>query len=217
MKEQRTGSKPESAQDQPISFFQRMIGLIAGVGDLEREKHRILRTIAKNLKRVRGKYYTPKSGHAEHDLASLFYDLYRVFGPAQSMLKVAESSAALKHILVESALTQQQLAARERLSEEALRKALDQKDPKEVYEVVKQDLRGFYSSFDPETVSRIDLTHLLLDQLLDLIRFDFYRLLRKFDGKLPEYDFVYKPKFEAINGEYIGEEYERLPHGAVSL
>ena len=44
--------------------------------------------------------------------------------------------------------------------------------------------------------------------LLDLIGYDYYFLLRRFDPALPERDFAYKPRFESINGEHVLEELE---------
>ena len=42
--------------------------------------------------------------------------------------------------------------------------------------------------------------------LLDLINFDYYFMLKKFDSKFPEADFAYKPRFNSIDGRYIVDE-----------
>jgi hypothetical protein len=38
------------------------------------------------------------------------------------------------------------------------------------------------------------------------VNFDYYFLLKKFDSALPERSFSYKPRFDAINGEYVVDD-----------
>jgi hypothetical protein len=62
---------------------------------------------------------------------------------------------------------------------------------------------AYFSAFDTETVRNINTVYVCFLAFLGVINFDFYFLLKKFDSNLPEGDFLYKPRFEAIPGNYI--------------
>lgn len=198
------GSKPPKAGGE--SFLDKFLGLFTSSDDPERRKQRELKAIAKELKKSRLHYYAHPAGTVEPALARFFYEFYRILGPAQTILANAGSSGALKAIIVESALSEEERAVRDRLQEEAIQERAKSADPKAVGEQVKEDVRKLYQSFDPDRINQIDGRYGLLGALLDLISFDYYFLLKKFDSNLPEHDLAYKPRFESINGEYITEE-----------
>ena len=83
-------------------FFQRLISLFTGGDDPEREKKRMLKDIAKELKKQKYKFYKPKSKEVLPGLGKWFFSYYRLLGPARVLLENAESSGALKTILIES-------------------------------------------------------------------------------------------------------------------
>jgi len=198
------GSQPAKAGGG--SIIDRLLNLFAGGDDPERKKQRELKTIAKDLKKSRLRYYNAGTGTVEPALARFFYEFYRVLGPAQTLLQNAASSGALKTIMVEVALNEEETALRDRLQEESIQARAKTADPKSVGEQVKEDVRRLYQSFDAGRIEEIDGRYNLLNALLELISFDYYFLLKKFDSNLPERDMVYKPHFESINGEYVADE-----------
>jgi hypothetical protein len=112
----------------------------------------------------------------------------------------------LKSIIIESALDDAQKDLMNDLSEEAIRGRAKETEPKLLAAEMKEKLISFFSAFDAGKVKKIEHTYLSLINLLELIHFDYYFLLKKFDSGLPERDFIYNPRFESINGDYISED-----------
>jgi hypothetical protein len=180
--------------------------LFAG-DDPEKQKQRLLREMAGYLKKSHPRYYNPSQRLAEPAFARFFYEIYRAFSSAQVLLKGAETSVALRTALVDMSLGPAEKALKERLTEASIdERARKGGDPAAITAEVSRDLRALREKFDPVATKEIDALYNRLLVLLDLIGFDVYFLLRKFDAGLPERDLAYKPRFEAVNGEHVEEE-----------
>jgi len=203
--EPQNKQKPEN--NVKDSFFQRIISAFTGKSDPEREKRKLLKQIEKTLKKQRVKFYNPRPNTVHPRLAQFFYEFYRVLGPAQNILTKAETSKSLQMLIIETSLTDDQVSIQEQLSEEAIRKRLaNSADQKIVFEQIRTDIKNFFSDFDINRVNEIDSRYNNTLLLLDLIHFDYYFLLKKFDSAIPENDYLYKPHFEEIDAEYIADD-----------
>jgi hypothetical protein len=69
MEDQGQKDQKEEKGKQDASFFERIIALILRSEDPEREKRRLLKQIAKDLKKQRYKFYKPKGFEAQPSLA----------------------------------------------------------------------------------------------------------------------------------------------------
>ncbi|MCF6335069.1 MAG: hypothetical protein L3J12_04955, partial [Spirochaetales bacterium] len=190
----------------PASFFQRIISMLLRSSDPEREKKRLLREIAKTLKKHRLKYYNPKSEEALPGMAKFLYEIYKIISPAQVLLEHAESSGALRSIIIDAFMTAEQQEIKELLDEVSIRERSESIDPKALASELKDNLVGFFAGFDSEKVSKINTLYNQLASFLDLVGYDYFFALKKFDSGLPERDFVYNPKFEPIKADYILED-----------
>ncbi len=203
-------SNPEAGRaagsSAPEGVFQRLFGFLFSSSDPEREKKRLLKEIARSFKRLKTRYYNPKTDIAEPGLAKFLLEFYKVLGPAQPLLSHAQSSNALKAIVVESTLSADQLAVKEGMSEEAIRKRSESAEQGELFEQLKQELKTFFSYFDISRINQINTTYLSLSALLGLVHFDYYFFLKKFDSRLPEGNLTYVPRFEPINARYVSDE-----------
>lgn len=197
-------STPE--KDSEGGFFQRLIAIFTGGNDPEREKKRLLKDIAKSLSKQKYKFYKPKNHTVLPGLAQFFYRAYQLLGPAQVLLEHAESSGALKSILIESYLGDTQKRQLEILSEENIRSAAEKTDVKTLASKLKEELVSFFSTFDSQRIKEINGTYNLVQVFLQLVNFDYYFLLKKFDSSLPERNFSYQPKFDSISGEYLSDD-----------
>lgn len=197
--------KPAPATDTQ-SFFQRLLSIVSGGTDKEKEKRKLLKDIAKGVKKSKPRYYSPKNGSVDPHLARYFFECYKTFGPAQVLLSHADSSKALKNIIIETSFSPEQKALKEKLSEEAIRAKADQTDFKMLLQSIKSDIKTFFANFDISKINQINSDYQSLSVLLDLVSFDYFFLLKKFDAALPEAAFSYNPRFEAINGSYIIDE-----------
>lgn len=201
----RDDSLSES-KERPQGFFQKILSVIFGGGDTEREKKRLLKETAKWLKKDRHKFYKPKGGQVQPALARFFYEIYKVVASAQVMLEHASESGALKAIIIESFLNEEQRQIRDQLTEEAIKARAQQVDIKQLTSELKEKMIKFFSDFDSQKVKQINETYNLLSIFLQIINFDYYFLLKKFDSNIPERNFSYSPRFESTNGEYVTDD-----------
>ncbi|MFP4364380.1 MAG: DUF5312 family protein [Spirochaetia bacterium] len=190
----------------PMNIFEKIMSFFLGGDDPDREKKRLLKEIEKQLKKSKFKFYKPKGEQAQPQLAKFIHGIYKIVGPAQALIEHADSSGVLKNIIIESALDKDQLKLLNRLGEKSIAERAQQEDTKKLAKEVKDDLVNFFSAFDIDKVKKINMYYNLLRTFIDFIHFDYYFTLKKFDSNLPENDFVYNPRFEAINGEYISDD-----------
>ena len=197
-----------SDSEKKTGFLDKLFSFLVRASDPERDKKKQLKDIYKQLKKHKFKFYKPKSDEALSSLAKFFYEIYTTVGPSKILLDHAEASVVLKTILIENSLTDEQMDVRASFEESEIREAVKKDDGnvKRVTENLKSDLVSFFALFDSNKVKEINATYNLMTIFLDFISFDFYFFLRKFDSRFPENDFVYNPRFEDINGEYVSDD-----------
>jgi hypothetical protein len=199
--------QPKSAAPRSSpGFLERLVSLFAS-DDPERQKQRQLRDITAELKRSRARYYNPAKGTAEPGVARFFFEVYKAIAAAQVLLRGAEVSGALKMVLVDLSLSEEQLLLKDRLSEKSITERANKgADPVALEAEVKQDLKAFTEGIDTDWMNEIDAIYNRLLVLLDLIGFDYFFLLKKFDPGMPERDFTYTPRFETVEGSHVLED-----------
>ena len=89
-------------------FFQKLFSILFHGSDPEKEKNRLLKEIAKTLKKHRLKYYNPKSEEALPGMGKFFYELYKIISPAQVLLENAGSSGALRSLIIDAYMSDEQ-------------------------------------------------------------------------------------------------------------
>jgi hypothetical protein len=198
------------AEKSQTGFMKKLADLFAGTFDPQKEKKRLLKTVSRTLRKSGARYYNIKTGRVEPGLAKLMYEFYSALAPAQKILQHAKSSKVLKTIVVESVLNKEQVALKERLSEEAILQRAKRTDYQVLVNEVKQETRDFYACFDINRAREINETYHALSILLNLIHFDYHYFLRKFDPHLPEGKVNYAPRFESINAEHVSEELQEF-------
>ena len=206
MSSRKPAAESKQEQQEPSNIIQRFFSSFFGGDDPDRQKRRQLKAIGKRLTKGRYRFYKPRAQLAQPGLARFFFDIYQVVGPAQKLLHNARNSSALREIVIEHFLTEEQSALRANLTEEAIRELAGKREPKDLARVVKNQLQKFYASFETQTVRRINETNQLLHRMVDLVSFDYFFLLRKFDGSFPEEGFNAKPKFESIDASYVRDD-----------
>jgi hypothetical protein len=191
-------------------FMKTLADLFAGSFDPKKEKKRMLKSVSKTLRKIGAKYYNTKTGKVEPGLAKLMYEFHTTFAPAQKILQHAKSSKVLKTIVIESVLDKDQLALKERLSEEVIQQRAKGTDYRHLVNEVKNETRDFFACFDINRTREINESYHDLSILLNLIHFDYHYFLRKFDPHLPEGKPNYAPRFESTNAEYVSEELQEF-------
>lgn len=199
-------SREDTPSGKKEGLLHQLFSFLLESSDPEREKKRLLKETARTLKRMKPRRYNIKTDTAEPALARLFFEFYRTLGPTQRLLSHADSSKLLKVVLIEKFYTREQLALKERLSEESLKQRAANTPPQQLTGEVKEELLAFFAFFDGPRAQEINSSYQDLAALIDLVNFDYYFLLKKFDSRLQEGVFDFSPQFEAINALYIEEE-----------
>lgn len=201
---------PSAPAPRKMGFLARLAAAVFGSNDPAWQRERALRLLEKDLKRIRPRFYNPVQRLLEPAFARFLHELYRTLAPARAVLAGSEASAALRLITVELALTEEQQRLRERLSDQVLNDRVKTVEPSALVEQARAELAQFTHGFDAETMRTIDARYNNLAALLDLVRYDYWVVLRKFDLAFPENDLAYKPTFKAIRVEDALDELKDL-------
>jgi hypothetical protein len=200
----------KSAGKSQAGLMKRLGDLFSGSFDAQKEKRRMLKSVAKTLRKIGAKYYNTKTGKVEPGLAKLMYEFYMTFAPAQQILQHAKSSKVLKTVVIESVLNKDQLALKEQLSEEAIQQRAKKTDYPHLVNEINNQTKDFFTFFDINRTREINETYHALSILLNLIHFDYHYFLRKFDPHLPEGRSSYAPRFESISADHVSEELQEF-------
>ncbi|MFP4509232.1 MAG: DUF5312 family protein [Spirochaetaceae bacterium] len=201
-----TDAGGDQASDTSDNLIERLLSIVFGGNNPERQKKRQLKQIAKDVSRSKYKFYRARGDLAQPGLATFFFDVYSVIGPARNLLQNARESQGLRDLVVEHFFTEQQRTYLEALSEDSIRALAEKEDSKTAVSKVKAAMQHFYASFDSQSIQRTNRTYTLLRQFLDLVMFDYFFVLRKFDATIGEERADAQPKFEAINASYISDD-----------
>ncbi|MCX7031865.1 MAG: DUF5312 family protein [Spirochaetes bacterium] len=192
---------PETPAPKKMGLLSRLFASVFGSNDPEWQRERALHLLEKDLKRIRPHFYNPSLRLLEPAFARFLHELYRTLAPAQALLRGAETSAALRLITVELALSEEQRALRDRLSDQSLTDRAKTVDAGILVEQARGELAQFAKCFVAETIRTVDARYNHFAALLDLIAYDYWVFLRKFDLAYPEHDLTYKPAFKTISVE----------------
>lgn len=189
-----------------IEFLEKLLSFFTGGTDSESEKRRQLKQIARDISKNKYKFYKVRGEEVQPIFAKLFYDIYKILSPAQVFLQNADKSNQLKQIVIETFLDKPMLELQERLSEESIKDRAKDTTIKELAQQLNNDLTNFMAGFDGERSSSIDRCYNQILTFVQLVNFDYFFLLKKFDTNISERNFTYKPQFAAIRGEYISDD-----------
>ena len=197
-----TRSRPPPADSDTI--ISRLLSLVSGNQD-ERDRRRLLKAIGCQLRKTGGGLLSPKGDRVLPGLGKLFYGLYKALGPAQELLRSADSSQTLKSLVIEQGMTEtgRELAAR--LSPSSLKQRFAELGA-ELITQTQGDLKTLAKEFPTERVAVIAANAYQLERLLDLVNFDFYFLLKKLDARFPEQDYGYQPSFQPTAAADVAED-----------
>lgn len=180
--------------------------IFGGKEDPNAKNKKIIKEIKKGLKK-NSKFYNVKKDEVTINIAQFFYNIYKAVAPYSDILGNIESSKEFKRMIVENFMSEKQLEAVDRLSIEAINKRLKtSKNVKLSASGIQKEIISLVSSFSSDLTNQINNTFTLMLIFKELSCYNYYFLLKKFDSRLPNYDFLYKPNFSDINATYIGED-----------
>ncbi len=193
-----------SSEDENI--FSRILSMLFGTGDDERQKRRALKTIAKNLSKDRYKFYKPRGKEIQSAFPRFLYEIYKVVSAVRKLVQTTDAGNALKMVVIESMMDERQREIRESLDERIIREKVKSGELKQVVDSVKDSLISLVGSFDANKVKRINTLYSNVRTFVEFCHFDFYFTLKKFDSAISEDSFNYKPRFDSIDSEYVTDD-----------
>ena len=187
--------------------MERILAVLFGIGDPEREKRRMLKTIGKDLSKDRYKFYKPRGSEVQPNLARLLYETYKSVSAVRKLVQPSDTTGTLRLLVIESSLDERQVEMREQLDEKVIRERIRAgAEIKAVGEQVKDTMLDFVGTFDAVKVKQINTEYNNLRAFIQFCHFDFYFTLKKFDSAISEDSFTYKPRFEPIEAEYVVDD-----------
>jgi hypothetical protein len=191
-----------------FSLFRWFFSLFGGSGDsVGRAKKRALKRTAKALASNKyGKFFRAKSVEALPDMAWFFYGVYKAVSPAQRFLQSTVRSAQLKQCAVLSFLDSAQLNILERLSVESIEKRAKETEAEQLERELRREFEVFARSFNAGLIHDIDECYNLILIIREVVVYDYFFLLKKFDPQFTEHNFTGTSVFNFLRGEAVVEE-----------
>lgn len=177
-------------------FFVRLFESLAFSKDPNKIKKRKLAKVAKSISKSRFSRWYKSTGFLTKDMASFFYDIYKLLGPAQVLFQAKASTSMLQLLTVYESLSENQKKLIEDLSEEKIILESKTKDYKTLKEELDLKISNLDESFSDLQTEKINQIYYKIKQFRDLVCFDYYYFLKQFGFNLPELDFYGKPFFK---------------------
>lgn len=189
-----------------FDFIQKILDVFGGGINAETEKKRQLKQIAKELGKVKFKFYKASSSEVLSSLGKLFYEIYKAVYSAQTMFNSLANPNAIKNAIIDFTLTDKQKELAEELAEETIQARSKDMSIEQNSAKVKQDLDALMSGFDGDKINQIDALYNRALAFKAFCTYDYYFMLKKFDSSIQEGNFNNAPKLNTISGEYIIED-----------
>ncbi len=194
-------------QQKSENVFDKFIEFITGFSSEERVKIRKLKDINKKLKHLKFKFYNNKKDLISDTFLYYIYDLYRLSQNFTKYINIKTHSKSIKLILFEIFSTDKQKKFLEKFEKGLINEKIKKGDDKKaVISQIQNDLNEYISSFSKEISNKINVSYNQIEDLSNIITYDWFFLLHKFDSEITESNFNYKPNFEDIEGKYIIDE-----------
>lgn len=188
-------------------FFQKILDIFSGTEREERVKNRLLKEIRKDLGQLKLKFYLSKKDQVLPAFGFFFYDIYRYSQNFSRFFDIKNHNNTIKILLFDALLNNKQKEIKSKLERSGVEEMIrGQSDPQKAILDVKSLLNEFVKSFDQELVRKINTTYNQIVDLSNIINYDWFFLLHKFDSNIMEGNFNYKPNFEILEGKYISDD-----------
>ncbi|MDR1466281.1 MAG: DUF5312 domain-containing protein [Treponema sp.] len=205
-----------------FSFFdklQKIFFLIAKPKDkMEANKKKLLKMVMRDIAQSRyKKFFKPKLGKVDGEVGRFFYNIYKNVSKAQIFMQRAADSSQLKVLTIESFIDKKQIEAAEGFNKTAIETRAKTTPPHQLADEVKKELESFFAIFSVDMIRQINSCYNTILRFISFVNFDFYGIVKKFDGNISEHNFTYKPQFSGVQGEYISEQLKDFMEAAYAM
>jgi len=203
VKDNKEDRKKTSSNNQ--SFIQKILSMMLGKDDQNKALRKFLADTRKELKK-RSRFYKLKGNMIQPGMASFFYEIYETVSPSIIFFGSFPNTSIIKKRLLEFSMDENTKNLLENLTEESIREKSKTLEMKSLAAWLKNQLMQLYSYFDGNKRKEINYYYNLMLMYQDFVNFDYFFFLKKFDSAVSEHTFTYKPKFEALNINYVMDD-----------
>jgi hypothetical protein len=165
-----------------------------------------MKIISKNIKNnIYKQFYKPFTHEAAPQLASFFYELYKLCIVPQTLLRNAESSTELKNAVIYFSLDKGAISMIESISPAHLKNASISVDAAELARQTERNIADLRKILGKNWRDRVDNWYKQICSFIWFVNFDYYVLLWHFNLELNEFALSSKPRFLKIKSMDIVE------------
>jgi len=178
------------------------------------QQKRVQRVLKRELGAAKIDLYKIKNDTIQPPIAKLIYEVYRLSFPLRQHFPLDGSKKRFLPSFEEGFNlcfhSENALAIHEKLGPEYIRKIAEKYGIKKTTPFVEKLLGEYMDLWDRESISNINSTYNNLLGFARFVHFDFFPLLREFDLKLEEANFMKKPSFSSSEGSLLKEDIIKL-------
>lgn len=196
--------EPKGKKVEKQSFLQNLIASLFGGNGPDAERRRKLKNISKNFSKCKyHNLYKPSAMEMTSTFGKLMYDLYKATSQAQVYFKNIQNPNVFKSQVISYCLSENQLALLDHFDEQKILEVSRKVPVSKVNAQLISELQIFSNEFDAERAAKVENLFKTFSLFKDFCCFDFYVIIKKYDGAFQEYNFNTLPKLEKITAEYI--------------
>lgn len=185
-------------------FFQNLLASLFKSSNPEADKKRKLKNIAKAFSKTKfHMFYKPNTLEVTSAFAKMMYDFYKATSQGQVYFRNTPNPNQSKQRLITYSLSENQAALLEHFDEGKIMEMSKQIPIAKLKAQIEQELLTFKGEFEGERANKIENLYKAFCLFRDFCSYDYYVLLRKFNGALKEFSFEGSPNFDKITGDYI--------------
>lgn len=185
-------------------FFQNLLASLFKSSNPEADKKRKLKNIAKAFSKTKfHMFYKPNTLEVTSAFAKMMYDFYKATSQAQVYFRNTPNPNQSKQRLITYSLSENQAALLEHFDENKILEMSKQIPIAKLKAQIEQELLTFKGEFEGERANKIENLYKAFCLFRDFCSYDYYVLLRKFNGSFKEFSFEGTPVFDKITGDYI--------------
>ena len=197
----------KAAEGEKQSFFQSLFSNLFKSSNPEADKKRRLKAIAKAFSKTKYHgFYKASTIEVLQPFAKMFFDIYKIVAPAQTIFKTNQNPNLYKHQIINYSLSEKQINLLEHFDQQKIIELTRKVPLQQASQQLEEEFSIFSSEFDNERMNKTENLYKAFSTFQDFCCYDYYVLLRKFSSSIQEYNFNTIPNFEKINGEYIVDD-----------
>ena len=200
---QRKNVRQESVDS---SFIDKLLEFFTGKNNEERLKEKQLKSIGHCLSQ-NSKFFNVRKMLIQPSFSSVVYTIFRNSQQMAKYFDLKNRRSSIKEFLIESMLDKKVKELKDSLeSDKIIDYVRTSQDPAKAIAVVQKRLKQFISYFDNKKTAEINHTYNQICNLSNLICYEWYFFIRKFDSSISESNLTYSPSFVPLEGKYVNED-----------